>query len=283
MFNQDDFQNLEIVQDGGVVMATLNKPENMNALVLEMIQELAIVIDVVRTDPHTKVLVLTGKGKAFSAGGNVKAMGDTAENNQAHPLNRPLWNIPTMNSKQRLDKNRTTGLRIMKSLHELDKPTIAAVNGIAAGAGMDLSLACDVRIAAEGATFRQSYVKVGIVPFDGGMYWLPRLIGMGRALELMYTGDSVDAAKAERIGLVNKVVPQAELVACALELAHRLARGPAVAIQMIKHLTREGQSLSFPEALELYYSAVDVLMATEDHNEAIRALLEKREPDFKGR
>ncbi|TAK54548.1 MAG: enoyl-CoA hydratase [Gammaproteobacteria bacterium] len=278
-----EFKNLLLAQEDGVLVVTLNRPEITNALVLEMIEELATLIDLIRVDPSVRVLVLTGSGKAFSAGGNVKSMGDSPEDDRAHPLRRPLWNIPTLTPADRLGKDRLTGMRVMKALYALDKPIIAAVNGVAAGAGMDMALACDIRIASEHASFRQAYVRVGLIPFDGGMYWLPRLVGPGRAAEMMLTGDPVDAATAERIGLVNRVVPPEQLLPAAMELAKRLANGAPIAQQMIKHMTRQAQTLSFPAALDLFYQAVDVLFTTEDHAEAVQAFQDRRPPSFKGR
>lgn len=280
---QMDCKNLVLEQNEGVLVVTLNRPDVTNALVLEMVEELATLLDLVRIDPSVRVLVFTGSGKAFSAGGNVKSMGDKPEEDRAHPLRRPLWNIPTLSPAERLEKNRLTGMRVMKAIYSLDKPTIAAVNGVAAGAGMDMALACDIRIASEQASFRQAYVRMGLIPFDGGMYWLPRLVGPGRAAEIMLTGDPVDAATAERIGLVNRVVAPDQLLPTTLELARRLASGAPVAQQMIKHMTRQAQSLSFPAALDLFYQAVEVLFTTEDHAEAVQAFQEKRPPNFKGK
>jgi 2-(1,2-epoxy-1,2-dihydrophenyl)acetyl-CoA isomerase len=165
----------------------------------------------------------------------------------------------------------------------LDKPYLAAVNGAAVGAGMDMCSMCDLRIASEEARFAMTYVKVGLVPGDGGCYYLPRIVGLAKALELIWTGDFIDAQEALRIGYVSKVVPAGELLATAHELAGRIARGPAVAVQLAKRLVYRGLTADVQEALEAAGQAMAIVQSTEDAREGPRAFAEKREPQFKGR
>lgn len=280
---KDEFTCHQVSLDGGVLLVRFDQPDSLNAFTLEAMDELALVLHAATHNPEVRVLVLTGTGRAFSAGGNAKAMGDREPGKgSAHPLDRPLWNVPSMSFEQRQARIRQTGRELVLALHHLDKPTIAVVNGLAAGAGMDVSLACDIRYAATEARFAQIYVRRGLIPFDGGMYWLPRLVGLSRAYELMYTGDWVDSAEALRIGLVSRVVPQDELVPAALELAGRIAAGPPVALQAIKHITRRAGQLDLPQTLELAYSTADYLFRTRDHQEAIAAFTERRDPTYTG-
>jgi 2-(1,2-epoxy-1,2-dihydrophenyl)acetyl-CoA isomerase len=173
--------------------------------------------------------------------------------------------------------------RIPKTLQELDKPYLVAVNGAATGAGMDMALMGDLRFAAESARFAESYIKVGFVAGDGGAWMLPRLIGTPKALELLWTGDFVAAAEAERIGLVNKVLPDDQLMAHTMGVAERLANGPTVAIRLMKRMVRQGAQSSFNEALTFAAGCVGVVSGTEDYREATAAFAEKRKPAFKGR
>lgn len=270
--------------DADVVSVTFNKPEWKNSLHMDMVQELTTLVDLVARDPGARVLVLTGAGSAFSSGGNVRAMGETSEQRTAaHPLNRPILNLPTMTATERLQLERQTGKRLMLGVANLEKPTIAAVNGIAAGAGMDISLACDFRFVSETAVFYQVYVRRGLAPIDGGFFWLPRIVGYPKALELMYTGDGVDAREAERIGLVNRVYAPDELMPATLKFARRLAEGPAIAQQMIKSGIRASLHMSLDESLDLSYKTYEYLLQTADHQEGVRSFLERRPAQFRGR
>ncbi len=173
--------------------------------------------------------------------------------------------------------------QVVLRIHELQKPSIAAVNGHAVGAGMGLALACDVRIAAEKAQFSEAFVLRGLIPGDGSCWQLPRLIGYSNALMLQYTGDRIDGSEAYRMGLVSKVVADDDLMEAALELATRLAQGPTQSYSLIKYLVHQSMDLSLKESLELSHVAQEHARTTEDHKEAVQAFLEKRRPVFKGR
>ncbi|PZF83347.1 enoyl-CoA hydratase/isomerase family protein [Jiangella anatolica] len=279
----DTYTYHEVTFDDGVLVVRFDQPEALNPFTLASMNELALALNAAAHNPDIRVLVLTGTGRAFSAGGNAKAMGERKDGgNGAHPLDRPLWNVPTMSVEERLRHTKQTGRELMLALHRLDKPTIAAVNGLAAGAGMDISLACDIRIAAAEARFAQIYVRRGLIPFDGGMFWLPRLVGLSKALELMYTGDWVDAEEALRLGLVSAVHPQDDLMPRTLELARRLASGPPAALAAIKNITRRALQLDLPQTMELTYGAAEYLFRTADHAEAMAAYAERRDAAYTG-
>jgi len=240
----------------------LNKPESRNALDMEMRAELADVIDAVSRDPAVRVLVLSGKGKAFCAGGDLKTM------------NQPF---PPFTGRQRLKDLHVW----LKKLINLEIPVVAAVNGVAAGAGFNLALACDIVIASAEAKFTQSFIKVGLVPDAAGFYFLPRAVGLSKAKELMFTGKLLGAHEAETLGIVNKVVAAEELGSYTDQLAKELAYGPGKAMAMIKRLLNLSLSSDLETVLEFEAMAQDMCFGTEDFLEGKQAFLEKRKPSFK--
>jgi enoyl-CoA hydratase/carnithine racemase len=281
----EQFTMLEATLANGVFRIRLNDPKTLNALSLEMMTELAEALYIVKVEKAARVLVITGTGRGFCAGGNVKAMGEEEQQDEpsAHPLQRPLWNVPSMSVDDRLQRSRQTGREIMLAIHKLDKPTIAAVNGLAAGAGCDLSLVCDLRFAARSAKFSEIYVRRGIVPADGGMFWLPRLVGVSRALELIYSGDWISAEDAARIGMVNRTVDDDTLLDEVTAFAERIAQGPPLALEAIKYGVRRANLEGFEDSLETSYGLCEYLLQTQDHLEAIAAHKERRPPHFVGR
>jgi len=246
----------------------LNRPEKRNAFTLEMIDAWTKALEECRRNEDIHVVVVTGTGdKAFCAGGDIGRM-DTPEGRMPFARKQKLWEHIH---------------RIPLLLEDLDKPVIVAVNGAAMGAGMDMALMGDVRFAAESARFGETYVKVGVVPGDGGAYYLPRLVGTAKALELFWTGDLISAAEAERLGIVNKVLPDAELMPYTYAFAERLVRGSTLAIRMTKRAVYQSARQDLRSALDLISSHLAILGTTEDHTEAVRAFGERREPVFKGR
>jgi 2-(1,2-epoxy-1,2-dihydrophenyl)acetyl-CoA isomerase len=250
----------------GIATITLNRPERLNAFNAEMIDLWVTALRDARANDEVRVVVLTGAGRAFCSGGDVGGMGYRGE---ASALQQKQW----------LEQIH----RVPLALDDLDKPVIAALNGVAVGAGLDMALMCDLRYAAEGARFCEGYVKVGLIPGDGGTYFLPRLVGAARALELLWTGDWIEAAEAERIGLVNRVVPPDRLLPTVYELAGRLAAGPTVAIRMIKRMVYQQARLDLRASLDMLSSNMGLIRQTEDHKEGVRAFAEKRPPKFVGR
>src|ERR671930_1324298 len=212
----------------GVATLTLNRPERLNALGDTLREDLLDAITRTAADPDVRVLIVTGAGKAFCAGGDVKAMNEAKEAGRERPL---------------LDKIAPSRDRTLLAMRDAPQPIIAAVNGAAAGAGMNLALGCDIRLASTAAKFSQAFVKRGLHPDWGGTYFLPRAVGMARAAELIFTGDVVDAAEALRIGLVSQVLPPEELLPAAQTLARAIAAGPPIAIRLAKRgLYRNAES-----------------------------------------
>jgi len=256
----------------GVATITLNRPEKMNAFSTKMIAEWTDAIEKARDDDDARVVVITGAGRGFCSGMDVAAEAGgqgllKTESGPADRRNSLRYNVH----------------RVARALGLLDKPYIAAVNGPAAGAGMDMASMTDIRYCSETARFGMAYVRMGIVPGDGGAYFLPRIVGMAKALEIMWTGDMFDAQEALRIGYVSKVCPADALQEETHAFAARLAEGPNVAIQLMKRLAYRSQDVTLDQALDLAQSAMVVAQGTEDAKEGPQAFMERRKPAFKGR
>ena len=261
---------LLIERDGPVVIATLNRPDERNAISeTAHSQEIADFCAAMTRDASVRAIVLTGAGKAFCAGGNVKHMRDKAGMFGGSPF-------------EIRNRYRTGIQMIPTALYELEVPVVAAVNGPAIGAGLDLACMCDVRVASSRALFAESFVKLGIVPGDGGAWLLPRVIGMARASLLTLTGETIDAARALEYGLVAEVVEPDQVLGRALEVAQSIAANPGHATRMAKRLLREGQDMKLAPLLELSAAYQALAHHTQDHAEAIAAFLEKRTPDYTG-
>ena len=261
---------LSIERDGAIVIATMNRPEDRNALTdSAQMAEFVSLSATLGRDPSVRVLILTGAGSAFCAGGNVKDMRAKQGifGGQPFPLRESYRNgiqtIPT-------------------ALYNLEIPVIAAVNGPAIGAGLDLACMCDIRLASSKARFAESFVKLGIVPGDGGAWLLPRAVGMQRATIMAFTGDTIDAEEALKWGLVASVHEPEVLMPSTLALAGRIASNPGHALRMTKRLLREGQHMRLDSLLEMSAAFQSLAHHTADHDEAVAAFLEKRPPAFTG-
>jgi enoyl-CoA hydratase/carnithine racemase len=262
---------LQLERDDAILTVRMNRPETRNALTEpRQMEELVELCAQVRRDGSVKAIILTGSGGAFCSGGNVKDMRERAGIFAGSPY-------------ELRDSYRNGIQTIPLALYELDVPIIAAVNGAAIGAGLDLACMCDIRIASDNALFAESFVRLGIVPGDGGAWLLPRIVGMPRASLMAFTGDTIDAPKALQWGLVADVVPAVELEAEALSLARRIAANPSHALRLTKRLLREGQHMRLDSLLELSASFQALAHYTDDHREAVNAFLEKRPPEFTGR
>lgn len=254
-------------QDGGIVTLTMNQPETRNPLtgntaVADFVEACARIA----ADSSVRVVVLTGAGSAFCSGGNVKDM-------QRYRV-ESILPIGIRDEYQR-------GIqRLALALYNLEVPMIAAVNGAAIGAGCDLACMCDIRIASQTAKFAESFIKVGIVPGDGGAWLLPRTVGMSKAAEMSFTGDAIDAAEALECGLVSRVVLPGELMDVAYALARRIAANPGPTLRLTKKLLREAQHMRFDTLLELSAAFQALAHKTPQHDEAVTAFLEKRAPRF---
>lgn len=254
----------------GIVTLTLNRPETRNPISDEDVLDAMLdALDRIERDREVRVAILTGAGSAFSSGGNLKKMG------AGGGLNDPLPARTRLNYRRGIQK-------LPLAFEALEVPVIAAVNGPAIGAGCDLTLMCDLRVAAEEARFAESFVKVGIVPGDGGAWLLPRIVGFSKACEMALTGEPVDALEAKAIGLVSAVVPQTELMQTARKLALRIAANPTHAVRMTKRLLREAWTSRLEPLLELSAAFQALAHETKDHREAVAALLDRRAPNFVG-
>ena len=263
--------DLLIERDGDVVTWTLNLPDLRNAISdVAIIDAIVDAVAATNSDQSIRAVILTGAGSAFSAGGNVKAMaaGEGLFGGAGHT--------------QRIGY-REGIQRIPRAMYSLEVPVIAAVNGPAVGAGCDLAMMCDLRVASSTAFFAESFVKLGIIPGDGGAWFLPRIIGPARAAEMALTGDRVDAATALDWGMVSQVVDPDELLPTARALAARVAVNPPVAVRMTKKLLRESSQQTLDQLLELSAAMQGLAHQTDDHREAVTAMLEKRPGIYTGR
>ena len=263
---------LTIERDNGIVTLTLNRPEKRNAIsTREECDEVVAACDALRRDDDVRCVIVTGAGSAFCDGGDLKGMRDGT-------------GITGGKTGAEIRESYRRGIqRIPLALYELDVPTIAAINGPAIGAGLDLACMCDIRIASEKALFAESFVKVGIVPGDGGAFLLPKVIGMSKALEMSLTGETIGPAEALACGLISRVVAPEKLLDSAKETARKIAANPPQAVRLTKRLLREGQSLSLPTLLEMSAAFQALAHGTADHKEAVASLLEKRPGVFQGR
>ncbi|MCL5742573.1 MAG: enoyl-CoA hydratase-related protein [Acidobacteria bacterium] len=245
--------------NAGVGILTLNRPHKLNAFNVAMVDRWSTILEGAINDPDIRVIIVTGAGRAFCAGGDATDMLDGLD---APPSEFKdfLWHHVHA---------------IPKALERLDKPVIAALNGTARGAGLDMALMCDLRIAAESAVFAESYINLGLIAGDGGTYYLPRLIGSARALELFWTGDEISAREAERIGLVNRVVPDDQVMKASMDLARKIAGQPQEAIRYYKRAVRHGTNTTLAAHLDMVSSHMAVLQHTPDHRDRVNAFLNR--------
>jgi enoyl-CoA hydratase/carnithine racemase len=254
-------------QTGAVVTLTMNAPATRNVLTGNTApQDFVAACARINADDSVRAVVLTGAGSAFSAGGDLKDMQGMFD----------------MTPAQLRDWYRNGVQRLALAVYGLEVPVICAVNGPAIGAGCDLTTMCDIRIASEHARFAESFVKVGLIPGDGGAWLLPRVVGKSMAAEMSFTGRMLDAQDALRAGLVSRVVAHAQLLPEAHALAREIAQNPGVALRLSKKLLREGERLDFPSLLELSAGMQALAHKTPQHMEAVNAFVEKRKPDFSG-
>lgn len=256
-------------QDGAIVTLTLNRPELRNPISdPDMVEALVTALDKLNADPAVRAAILTGSGSTFSSGGNLKLMGAAVADR------------PPVETRRYYE----TGVqRIPRAFEALEVPIIAAVNGPAVGAGCDLACMCDIRIAAVSARFAESFVKVGLVPGDGGAWLLQNVVGYAKACEMAFTGDALDARAALACGLVSQVVPDDQLPTAAFALAQRIAVNPPHVLRMTKRLLQEARHARLDSVLQLSATMLSLAHTTQDHTEAVDAMLQKRPPNFTGR
>ena len=250
----------------GVGTILLNRPARKNAFTIEMVDRWADILHEARTDPAVRVLVLTGAGDAFCSGVDLDrrhASGPPTPLRRAQLLTEHVHRIPL-------------------ALESLDKPVIAAINGVAVGAGMDMALMCDLRIMARSARLSEGYIRIGTVPGDGGCYYLPRLVGRAKALELLLTGDFIDSAEAARLGIVNHVVDDADLGGAVEALAAKIVHAPPLAVRAIKRAVYQSERQDLRTALDQIAAQSAVIGTTQDSAEALSAFREKRRGIYYG-
>ena len=260
-------QQILLGETDHVATITLNRPERMNAFGGRMRQELVECLEAVRANPDIRVVVITGAGKAFCTGGDLREFADGT--------------VQAL-SKQ-ASSDRPPMCQAVLAIHAIEKPVIASVNGVAAGGGCNLALACDIRIASETARFAQVFTRRGLHPDWGGIYFLPRLVGYAKAAELIMSGETVDAAEALRLGMVNRVVPANALKPATEELAVRIARNAPLPIAFAKRGLQRFGHWDLAEALDYEVYVLEILRKSRDVAEGIAAFLEKRDPHFEGR
>jgi len=272
-----DFESIIYQIDNRVATITLNRPDKMNAIGGSLQMDLVHAIEEANNDDAVGTLVITGAGKGFCSGADVSALAGTAQgggSGQADSAgqgdSRPSGKSPS---------GRSINL-IAQTMDAFEKPSIAAINGVAAGAGLSLALSCDIRIASDRARFSQIFIRRGLVPDSGSGYFLPRAIGMSRACEMVFTGDILDAAQALEFGLVSRVVPHDDLLREVHDLAARIALGPTGALKMAKRIMYTGIDGTLDETLELESYYQGICFNTDEFREGVAAFLEKRQPDF---
>ena len=263
-----DYQDIIYTKEQGIASITLNRPDNRNAYSPGMREGIHEAIEDAAKDDEVKVLVITGAGRAFCSGADVKSMAEQ------------------LGQSAREEKGRrpeTEQVQRPILLQRFKKPIIASINGVAVGGGLDFACACDIRIASDKARFAELNIRRGIIPATGGTFFLPRLVGIDKACQLIWTGDMIDAGEAERIGLVTMVVPHEELESATRDLAEKITKGPQLAIQNGKRAIYEGMEMDLKSALEQVIAVHGELLKTDDHKEGTTAFVEKREPVFKGK
>jgi 2-(1,2-epoxy-1,2-dihydrophenyl)acetyl-CoA isomerase len=249
-----------------IATITLNRPDKLNTFHDGMLADWATALRECQADAGVNVVVLTGAGRVFCAGGDISQMGQSQRN--------PAWEMG--------EYLRHNVHPVARAVDALQKPYLCALNGVATGAGLDMALMTDIRYAARSARFAETYVKVGLVPGDGGAFLLPRLVGLTKALEMLWSGDFMSAEEAERIGLISKVFDDDHLMEETYAFAERLANGPSVAIRLMKRAVYQFLHTDFLSSLEAVTGPMGVAASTEDHREAAAAFFEKRPPTFKG-
>ncbi|MBI2846934.1 MAG: enoyl-CoA hydratase/isomerase family protein [Chloroflexi bacterium] len=276
-----EVKDLLYTVEEGIATITLNRPQTLNAITPKMYEDMAQYVEEAKKDSNVNVLIVTGAGRAFCAGANPRALDKERRGQQTTAASSK--DIATPPILGEANGHLWVTHAVPKALADFDKPCIAAINGPAAGGGMDLASMCDIRIASDKAKFTMAYIRMGVIPAAGGCFFLPRIVGLANAYELVWTGKTIDAQEALRIGYLNRVVPHDNLMEATRELALRLARGPTVAIRLSKRLIRQCLELDLHGALQATEVAQRIARSTEDSREGPKAWLEKREPIFKGR
>ena len=279
---------IEVQEIGNVMVITMDDAPTRNSIGDEMAAEIDQEVGRLESSPDLRALVITGRDPSFCSGANVKRMDASnraRQDDSTLPEDLSPWELLQKGwDEQEPATDDPDGVRFIPlRLHQLQKPSIAAVNGHAMGLGMGIALSCDIRIASENARMSETFIRRGLIPADGSCWQLPRMIGLGNTMLLQYTGEVLDAQEAHRLGIVNKVAPHDELMETTLDLAQRIAEGPTYSMALIKRLVHQSLHVDFAESLRLAGPAQAIARRTEDHKEGVRAFIEKRRPSFTGR
>ena len=261
-----NFENIILEKEGSVAIITLNRPEVLNAISLKLRKELLDALKIAEKDDTVRCILITGAGRAFCSGGDVKEMEKLTASSEAERRER----LQILNE-------------VVMCLANMQKPVVAAVNGATVGAGCSLAMACDIVIASEDAKFSQAFVNVALIPDTGGTFFLPRLVGVRKAKELVFTGEMIDARKACELGMVNRVVAAGSLMNVAREFAMKLANGPTKTIGLAKIAINKGLISDLRASLDYEKELQNICFLSEDHKEGVVAFKEKRKTRFKGR
>ena len=270
-----NYETLIYEKEDGIARITLNRPEKLNALGYPMEPEIGMAVDEAARDNEVRVLIITGAGRGFCAGGDFRYT-----QLREHEVKPEEAEIRGESIPGRLIQRLFHGIL---TLQRMDKPTIAMVNGPAVGGGFDLAMACDLRIGSPNTRFMMAFTRIGLVPATGGAWFLPRIVGLPKALELLYTGDFVESEEAYRIGLLNKLVPAEKLEEETMALARKLANNPPVSLRLDKFMVYKGLDTDLETALGLGVACLNIALQSEDHLEGITAFAEKRPPVYKGK
>jgi len=271
------YQTIVYAKSEHIGTLTLNRPEKFNAITPQMSRELIDALNAADTDDDVRVVVITGAGKAFCAGADVGTLPGNAKNVAA-----PVNVNPRTAEDIRRELVATSGVLLPK-LQKLQKPTIAMVNGLAVGAGCDLAMGCDMRTGCENTRFMNAFIRIGLFPGWGGTWLYPRVMGLPKALEFLFTGDFMEAKDAERFGVLNRLTEAANLTAETMALAQKIAAGPPIAMRLTRMQVYKGLEVDLETALQMAAACETITLTSEDHKEGVSALREKRRPDFKGR
>ncbi|MFQ5934419.1 MAG: enoyl-CoA hydratase/isomerase family protein [Dehalococcoidia bacterium] len=264
------FETILVERQGRIAKLVLNRPDKLNAINGKMEQELSEVIPELDQDDDVGVLVLTGAGRAFCAGGDVSQM----------PGARAARESPNVDDIRRGFRGAQS---IVLGLQRMQKPVIGMINGVAAGAGFDLSCACDIRIGSPKSRFLSAYIRVGLFPGWGGLWLYARVLGLPKAAEMLFTGDFLEAEDAYRLGMLNRLVPEEELEETTMEMAQKIADGPPIALRLSKLLLYKGLEMDLETAMQMSAALETITLTSKDHKEGVTAFREKRKGAYKGR
>ena len=267
------FETIALKKENHIATITLNRPDSLNAVSHQMAQELLAALEDVDKDEEVRVLVLTGAGRGFCAGADVRGMAGGTDDSPG---------VARGAEEMRRWHSRVLG-KIILSIHKLEKPTIAMVNGVAVGGGFDLALSCDMRVGSDNTRFMNAFVRIGLFPGWGGTWLYPRAMGLGKAFEYLFTGDFLEAKEAERIGVLNRLVPAEELEKETMALASKIAEGPPISMRLMKLQVYKGLGMDLETAIEMAAACESITLTSEDHKEGVAAFREKRKASYQGR